>query len=276
MRKHMKNIFTVFTISLIFLVGCARNAITGRKQASLISESELRSMAATQYKQFLSKNNVVGSSGALKNEYALVHRVGSRIAKAITQYFTQQGLGREVQGYQWEFNLVQSPDINAFCMPGGKVVVYTGLLPIAQNEAGLAVVMGHEIAHAILKHGSERMSRAMYAQLGGQLASAAIGTKSTALTNVFNAIYAPVTGTAVILPNSRSQESEADRYGLQFSAMAGYNPREAVPFWQRMSREAGRSSTPVFLRTHPTNEQRIRDIQKIMPEALRHYKANQK
>lgn len=268
----MRKILITTLIAAFALAGCSRNAITGRNQASLISEGQLHEMAATQYRQFLSENRVVGASGAMSKEYAVVQRVGTRIASAITQYFTQQGLAQEVQGYNWEFNLVQGDDVNAFCMPGGKVVIYTGLLPVAQNEAGLAVVMGHEIAHAILKHGSERMSRAMYAQYGGQIAGAVLGTQSQALGNVFNTIYSPVATTAVILPNSRAQESEADRYGLRFSAMAGYNPNEAIPFWTRMAQMGGQSSTPTILRTHPTNEQRIRDLQKIVPEALKYYR----
>lgn len=268
----MKKLIITSLIGIMAVAGCTRNAITGRSQASAISESQLHEMATTQYRQFLSQNKVVTSSGAMSKEYAVVQRVGSRIANAITQYFTQQGLAQEVKDYQWEFNLVQGNDVNAFCMPGGKVVVYTGLLPVAQNEAGLAVVMGHEIAHAILKHGSERMSRAMYAQLGGQIAGAVIGTQSQALGNVFNNIYSPVASTTVILPNSRAQESEADRYGLRFAAMAGYNPQEAIAFWQRMASVGGQSNTPTFLRTHPTNEQRIKDLQKIMPEAMKYYK----
>ncbi len=268
----MKKYIIASLIGAFALAGCSRNAITGRNQASLISESQLHEMAATQYRQFLSQNPVVGPSGAMSKEYAVVQRVGTRIASAITQYFTQQGLSEEVKGYNWEFNLVQGNDINAFCMPGGKVVIYTGLLPVAQNEAGLAVVMGHEIAHAILKHGSERMSRAMYAQYGGQIAGAVLGTQSQALGNIFSSIYSPVATTTVILPNSRAQESEADRYGLRFAAMAGYNPNEAIPFWTRMAQAGGQSSTPTILRSHPTNEQRIRDLQKIVPEAMKYYR----
>lgn len=270
----MKSIFIpiLIVLSVLTLNSCTRNAITGRKQASLVSESELRSMASTQYRQFLSESKVLGSSSPMKNEYLLVQKVGARIADAITKYYTQQGLGKELEGYEWEFNLVQGDDVNAFCMPGGKVVVYTGLLPVAQNEAGLAVVMGHEIAHAVLRHGSERMSRAAGAQLGGQITGAIIGSQNKSWGNLFENIYSPVATTAIILPNSRAQESEADRFGLRFAALAGYDPREAVPFWIRMAQISGNSNTPVFLRTHPTNQQRVSDLQKIMPEALQFYK----
>lgn len=268
----MKRLFIITIIGAFALAGCSRNAITGRKQLSIVSESQLQEMATTQYRQFLSENKVVTANSTMTKEYAMIQRVGKRIANAITQYYTQQGLGKELSGYKWEFNLVQGNDINAFCMPGGKVVIYTGLLPVAQNEAGVAVVMGHEIAHAILQHGSERMSRAVAAQYGGQIAGAVLGSQNEALGNIFGAIYSPVATTTVILPNSRAQETEADRYGLRFAALAGYNPQEAIPFWQRMAKAGGASSTPTILRTHPTNEQRISDLQKIIPEAMKYYR----
>ncbi len=268
----MKKLLLGSLIGAFVLTGCSRNAITGRNQLNIVSESQLQEMAVTQYRQFLAESNVVTANSSMSKEYAMVQRVGNRIANAITQYYTQQGLGKELQGYKWEFNLVQGKDVNAFCMPGGKVVIYTGLLPVAQNEAGVAVVMGHEIAHAILQHGSERMSRAVAAQYGGQIAGAVIGSQNQALGNIFGAVYSPVATTTMILPNSRAQESEADRYGLRFAALAGYNPQEAIPFWTRMAQAGGASNVPTILRSHPTNEQRIRDLQKIVPEAMKYYR----
>ena len=261
------------TLGLLLLFGCTRNAISGRSQLMLTSESSLQSQALTEYKDFLSKNKVV-SAAADPKDYQVVQNVGRKIAAAITKYYAQKGLSSELNGYKWEFNLVQSKDVNAWCMPGGKVVVYTGLLPVAQNEAGLAIVMGHEIAHAVLHHGQERVSQQQAASLGGSLVSSVLANGSNKMaSNVFNAVYAPTAQMGVILPNSRKQESEADHYGLIFAAMAGYNPEEAVSFWERMEKMGGADNTPTLLRTHPTNATRIADIKRLMPEAEQYYKA---
>lgn len=264
---------TGFVLSVIIgliAIACSRNAITGRNQLSLVSESELQATAKQQYAQFLNENRVVSSNSSRDAE--MVKRVGTRIANAITTYYTQKGQASALQGYQWEFNLVDNKEVNAWCMPGGKVVVYTGLLPVTQNEAALAVVLGHEITHAVAGHGRERMSQALLAQ-GVQLAgNVALGNNQNAV-NVFNNVYGPTATLGVLLPNSRKQESEADHYGLIFTAMAGYNPQEAVPFWQRMQALSANSSRPpTFLSDHPSDEQRIKDIQGWMPEALKYYR----
>ncbi|MEO6187602.1 MAG: M48 family metallopeptidase, partial [Ginsengibacter sp.] len=201
-----------------------------------------------------------------------VKRVGSRIASAITRYYSEKGLSNELAGYKWEFNLVDNKEVNAWCMPGGKVVVYTGLLPVAQNEAALAIVMGHEITHAVARHGQERMSQALLAQ--GLALTGDIFTSGNSKANgIFNSVFAPTAQIGVLLPNSRNQEYEADHYGLIFAAMAGYNPREAIPFWTRMSQlNAGNPQTPELLSSHPLDSKRIDKLKSYMKEALKYYK----
>lgn len=264
----MKRLFTYFLAASLMITGCSKNAITGRNQLKLIPESQLQEMALTEYKSFLSENKVVSNSG--NKDAEMVKRVGSRIATAITKFYTQEGKGDVLKGYNWEFNLVDSKEVNAWCMPGGKVVVYTGLLPITQNEAALAVVLGHEITHAVAGHGNERMSQGMLAQ-GIQVAGDVLTSNNAKVNSIFNAVYAPGAQIGVLLPNSRKQEYEADHYGLIFCAMAGYNPREAIPFWQRMA-QAGGQKPPEFLATHPSDENRIAKLQSYMDDALKYYK----
>lgn len=254
---------------LLFLASCTKNAITGRSQLQLLPESELQGMAKTEYQTFLSQNKVVATTASKDAE--MVTRVGKRIAAAITAYYTEQGKGNLLSGYQWEFNLVNANEVNAWCMPGGKVVVYTGILPVTQNEAGLAVVMGHEIAHAIAQHGNERMSQQMVAQGVGTVGSVLTSGNST-VSNIFNTVYAPGAQIGVLLPNSRKQELEADHYGLIFAAMAGYNPNEAAPFWERMSKLSSGQKPPEFMSTHPSDETRIKKVQEYAKEALKYYK----
>lgn len=260
-------------LSLCFLVifyACSNNAVTGRKQLSLISENQLQQMAVTEYQTFLTQNKVVNSSGSKDAE--MVKRVGSRIANAITEYYSKQGKPDLLSGYKWEFNLIDSKEINAWCMPGGKVVVYTGLLPVAQNEAALAVVLGHEIAHAVAGHGNERMSQGMVAEGLGAVGNI-LTSNNPKVNGLFNTVFAPGAQIGVLLPNSRKQELEADHYGLNFAAMAGYNPQEAIPFWQRMSQaSSGGQKPPEFLATHPSDESRIEKLKGYMNEALKLYK----
>ena len=264
----MKKIFTSLLAVSLFITSCSTNSVTGRKQLTLLSESQLQQMAMTEYKTFLSQNKVVSSTA--NRDAEMVRRVGSRIATAITNYYTKQGKGEILNGYQWEFNLVDSKEVNAWCMPGGKVVVYTGLLPVTQNEAALAVVLGHEITHAVAGHGNERMSQGMLAQ-GIGVAGNILTSGNPQVNNIFNSVYAPGAQVGVLLPNSRKQEYEADHFGLIFMAMAGYNPREAIPFWQRMAQSGG-DKPPEFLATHPSDENRIAKLQGYMNEALKYYK----
>jgi predicted Zn-dependent protease len=259
----------LFISAVIVLYSCTKNAITGRKQLTLLNESELQQMASQQYRTFLSQNKVV--AGTANKDAEMVRRIGVRISKAITDYYTEQGKGELLKGYQWEYNLVDSKDVNAWCMPGGKVVVYTGILPVTQNEAALAVVMGHEIAHAVANHGNERMSQAMLAQ-GIGVAGGVLTSGNPQVFNIFNAAYGTGAQVGVLLPNSRKQELEADRFGLIFAAMAGYNPKEAPAFWQRMAKLSGGNKPPEFLSTHPSDETRITKVQQYSEEAMKFYK----
>jgi predicted Zn-dependent protease len=267
----MKQILSSFIILVFFITGCAKNQVTGRKQLILLPETELQAMAGQQYRQFLTQNKVVASN--VNKDAEMVRRVGTRIAYAITKYYESQGKGNIVDGYTWEFNLVNDNSVNAWCMPGGKVVVYTGLLPVTQNEAALAVVMGHEIAHAIAIHGNERMSQGILQQLGGVALSVAVANKPAETQNLFLQSYGIGSTVLGTLPFSRKQETEADRFGLIFSALAGYNPNEAIPFWQRMAKAGGGGQKPPeFLSTHPSDETRIANMQKFIPEAMNYYK----
>lgn len=255
---------------MLLVAACSRNAITGRNQLSLVSDSQVQSMAQTEYKTFLSQNKVVSASQSKDAE--MVKRVGSRIANAITQYYTKQGLGKELEGYQWEYNLVNSDQVNAWCMPGGKIVVYTGLLPVTQNEAALAVVLGHEITHAVAKHGNERMSEGLIQQLGGVALNVALSNKPTETRNMFLQAYDLGSTVGVALPHSRNQEYEADKFGLIYAALAGYNPREAIPLWERMEKLSNGQKPPEFLSDHPAEGNRIARLQEQMPNALKYYK----
>lgn len=256
----------VFVISVVLIISCHRNTITGRSQLSLVPESQVQSLAVTQYKEFLSSNKVV--AGNVKDA-AMVKRVGNKIAAAIAKYYSDKGMPDALNGYKWEFNLVENKEINAWCMPGGKVVCYTGLLPITQNETALAIVLGHEITHAVAGHGRERMSQQLLAQGVGLVGDIALGNNPQTV-DIFNQVYAPTAQIGVLLPNSRKQEYEADHYGLIFAAMAGYDPREAIPFWKRMA-SLGGEKPPVFLSDHPADAERIQKLETLMPEAMKYY-----
>ena len=253
-----------------FLIACSKNSITGRSQAKLLPESELQAMAVSQYKQFLASNKVVSPSA--NRDAEMVTRVGQRITKAVQSYYAQKGLSKELEGYQWEYKLVDSKEANAWCMPGGKIVVYTGLLPITQNEAALAAVMGHEVTHAIFYHGNERMSQGLIQQLGGVALQVAVANKPAATQNLFMNAYGVGSQVGVLLPFSRKHELEADRYGLIWTAMAGYNPEEAIRLWERMEKASNGQKPPEFLSSHPSEGTRIEQLKKYMPEALSYYK----
>ncbi|MBW7839575.1 MAG: M48 family metallopeptidase [Chitinophagaceae bacterium] len=265
----MRRFLTVIVVLTFSLSSCTTNPITGRKQLTLVSEQTLQQEAVNQYRSFLSENKVVSAS--TNKDAEMVKRVGTRIARAITDYYSSKGLANVLEGYNWEFNLVQSPEVNAWCMPGGKVVVYTGLLGVTKNEAALAVVLGHEITHAVAGHGQERISQAMAAQ-GLELAGNIFTSGNQKANQIFNAVYAPSAQIGVLLPNSRKQEYEADHYGLLFSAMAGYNPNEAIPFWERMAALKQGKEGLEILSTHPLDEKRIQALKGYIAEALQYYK----
>ncbi len=264
--KRIKIYISIFLLTLLVYY-CSTVPITGRKQLSLIPASEINALSFQQYGEFLRQSKLSEDKEAV----SMVRRVGINIQKAVEDYFAKNNMMNQLQGYQWEFNLVESEEINAWCMPGGKVVVYTGILPVTKDETGLAVVMGHEIAHAVAQHGAERMSHGLLQQLGGMALSVALQDEPETTRNIFLAAYGIGSTIGVIYPFSRTHESEADRMGLIFMAMAGYNPEAAIDFWTRMSQSGG-AKPPEWLSTHPSDETRISDIRKYLPEALQYYK----
>ena len=265
----MKKIIVIVGFSIgVCMVSCSPVPLTGRSQLSLVDDSVLQNEAIGAYQQFLSDPSTkVISSGS---DAQRVKSVGNKLATAINRYMQANGFGDKYK-YNYVFSLVQSPEINAWCMPGGKVAVYSGLLPVTKNDAGLATVMGHEIAHAIAHHASERYSQLALAQAGGGLLGAAVGGASQGTQQIVGQLYG-IGGQLALLKYSRNQESEADRLGIIFMAMAGYNPDEAVTFWERMS--AAKSSSgaqPEFLSSHPSDETRISAIKRLLPEARKYY-----
>ena len=266
MKKLQTELFVILIMALLIQF-CSLVPLTGRRQLSLVSDADMLSTSFVQYDQFL-KENKLSTNTAQTN---MVKGVGKRIQNAVVTYFARNNLTQELNGFAWEFNLIESNEVNAWCMPGGKVVVYSGILPVTQDETGLAVVMGHEIAHAVAKHSNERMSQALLAQLGGETLAAALQQKPQQTQDIWMAVFGAGVQLGAILPYSRLQESEADHLGLIFMAMAGYNPNGAVEFWQRMSQNAG-AKPPEFLSTHPSDQSRIQKIKAEIPEAMKYYK----
>ena len=233
----------------------------------LLPDAKLIQLSTQEYAKFIAANKVMPAtdSGTI-----LVKKVGNKISAEIAKYLAAQKQSKRLNGYRWEFNLIQSTTVNAWCMPGGKVVVYTGLLPVTKDENGLAVVMGHEIAHAIANHGNERMSQQMAIQMGGTALAVAMEQQPGQTAEIFNQCYG-LGSSLGALAYSRKHESEADKLGLCFMAMAGYDPNHAVGFWERMSKMGG-ASPPQILSTHPSDETRIKDIKAYMPKAMKFYK----
>lgn len=260
--------FLVLTVAAVLFIGCSTVPITGRKQISFVSQSQLFRMSQSSYDQLLSQSKL--SSDVQKKE--MVVNVGKKIAQSAEEFMRENGMEGEIKNYQWEFNLIEDEKtINAFCMPGGKIAVYTGILPVAQDDIGLAVVLGHEVAHAIANHGGERMSQMLMVQLGAAGLSAAMSQHSEQTKQLLLKAYGAGANVGLILPYSRSHELEADHIGLILMARAGYNPREAIPFWKRMNKLGGERPYE-FLSTHPTPEKRIKDIKKELPDAMKYYK----
>ena len=259
----------LLVLCLIFLTAaCSRVPITGRSQLNLIPGSSMISMSLQQYDQFLKEHKISTN----QEQTQLVRRVGGRISEAVERYFITNGMQDELKNYKWEFNLVEDKQVNAWCMPGGKVVVYSGILPVAGGEAGLAVVMGHEIAHAVAEHGNERMSQGLLAQAGGVALSTAMATKPAQTQQLWMTVYGVGAQYGAILPYGRKHESEADHLGLVFMTMAGYDPNAAIPFWERMASQKGGQSPPEFLSTHPSDTTRINNIKKLIPEVIQKYR----
>jgi len=258
----------IISISGLLIYACATVPVTGRKQLSMVSNAEIIPMANQQYDQVLKESKLSSNQ-----EYvSTVKKVGSRIQKAVDEYMASKGLSDQLAGFAWEFNVIDDPKtVNAWCMPGGKVAFYTGIMPICKDEAGVAVVMGHEVAHAIANHGRERMSQGLLANGLLGTVSGAMGQNPTLTQEVF--MQAVGMGTQIgMLKFSRQHESEADQIGLIFMAMAGYDPHEAPKFWQGMTDVGGGQQPPEWMSTHPSHETRISDLNKAIPEAKKYYK----
>ena len=265
MNQIKKTIIPLFAL-LTLLPSCSSVPITGRSQFNFMPDSTMNSMGLQSYQKFMSTAKVSDNL----EQTQLVRNVGRRIQHAVETYTSQNDIS--LKDYQWEFNLIDDPAVNAWAMPGGKVVVYSGLLPVAQNETGLAVVMGHEIAHVIAKHGSERMSQALLVEMGGIALSEAIKTQPALTKTIFTKSYGMGTQVGILLPYSRTHEKEADHLGLIFMAMAGYNPQQAVSFWQRMAASSKSPKPPEILSTHPADDTRIKNIKALLPDAMKYYK----
>lgn len=259
----MKSKILFSLLAFVFLLGCSKTVFTGRKQLNLFPASELNQMSFAEYRSFLNENKPLTSG----KDVDLVRRLGNDLRIAVEVYYRSKGLQNELKNFAWEFNVVDDPNtVNAFCMPGGKVVVYTGIIKVAQDEDALAVVMGHEIAHALANHGNERMSQGVVTQLGLTSLQVALAQKPSQTSNLLLAAAGAGAQIGVLLPFSRKHESEADEIGLYLMAMAGYNPNAAAPFWDRMNR-AGGGRPPEFLSTHPDPSKRSQRLKSLVPKA---------
>lgn len=263
----MRKIHIILCILAYLLTSCGSVPLTGRKQLLLVSDSEVLSSSLTQYNEYIKTAQKSKSS----SQTAMVKRVGQKIADATEQYLKQVGMGSEVKNFSWEFNLIDDKQVNAFCMPGGKIVVYEGLMKLVSSDDELAVVIGHEVAHAVAKHSNERMSQQIAAQYGSQILSVALSEKSAIVKNVAGTVYGLGAQYGIMLPFSRTHELEADYMGLILMTIAGYNPEVAVNFWQKMSAQSG-GSIPEFMSTHPSDSHRINEIKKILPELKKYTK----
>lgn len=249
-------------MTLFLVIACKTSPFTGKQTLNFVSNEQLFPMSFQQYDQFLSEHKVVtGTANA-----QMVKNVGSKIAKAAERYMTALGYPGYLKDYRWEYNLVNDDQANAFCMPGGKIVVYTGILPITQDEAGLAMVMGHELAHALANHGAQRMSAQQLSQVGGAVGSAVIGDNQQTQ-QLFAQAYGLGSQYGVMLPFSRSQESQADEIGTIIAAIAGYDPAAAPELWKRMEANSGGQAPPEFMSTHPSSASRIQALTELVPRA---------
>lgn len=257
-----KKIFIAIS-ALLLVVACKTNPFTGERNLNFVSNEQLFPASFQQYNQFLDEHQVVRGTA----EAQMVKEIGNEVVTAARRYLNANGYQGFMEDFEWEFNLVQDEQVNAFAMPGGKVVVYTGILDVAKTETGLAVVMAHEIAHALADHGAQRLSAAQLQQLGAVAGSVALSGKSEQTQQIFQQAYGLGTQVGVMLPFSRSHEAEADRIGLTLMAIAGYDPEEAPELWRRMQAQSNGQAPPEFLSTHPSNETRINNLTKWAPEA---------
>ena len=259
--KSIKLVLIVFLFALIY--SCATNPFTGKSTLALVSNSEILPSAFQQYSTFLSENKVIAGTTDAKR----VENIGTKIKVAAERWLTANGQAGYLTDYRWEYKLVESKDVNAWCMPGGKIVVYSGILPITKDDAGLATVLGHEVSHALANHGQQRMSAGLLQQLGGAGVAIATGGKSAETQQMAMQAYGAASQVGGMLPFSRSHETEADKIGLILMAIAGYNPDKAVEFWSRMSANSGGNKPPEFMSTHPADETRIANIKALIPQA---------
>ena len=258
---NLKNKIVAFGAVALFL-SCATNPFTGKKTLALVPNSQIFPTAFAQYDQFLNENKVITGT----KDADMVKRVGQKIAVAAERWLNANGYQSYLEGYKWEYNLVEDKTVNAWCMPGGKIVFYTGILPIADGESGIAAIMGHEVSHALANHGQQRMSAGMLQQFGAVAGNVAIKDQQTL--NIFNQAYGVGTTVGVMLPFSRNHESQADEIGLYLMAIAGYEPMEAANLWRRMSAQSGGQAPPEFFSIHPSNETRIKNIEALAPKAV--------
>jgi predicted Zn-dependent protease len=260
---------SIYIFAILLFAACSTVPITGRQQIKIISSAELNAMAFQSYDEFL-KNNKLSTDQKNVN---LVKQVGNKIKDAVEEYLKANGQSNITQGFEWEFNLVEDKQVNAWAMPGGKVVFYSGIIPVCKDEDGVAVVMGHEIAHIIAGHGNERMSQGLMTEIGGNLVlSTLLKEKPEKTKKIFMSAYGLGAQVGVLLPFSRTHEKEADRLGLIFMTMAGYDPYEAPKFWEKMMEKSGGKEPPQFLSTHPSSESRVADLKSSIPEALTYKK----
>lgn len=253
--------------AMILAPSCSTVPVTGRKQLNAMPDNLMLSMSLSSYKEFLTENPPIPASDP---QAAMVKKVGHQVALGVQDYMKSKGLSKQLKNFNWEFNLVRNDAVNAWCMPGGKIAFYTGILPVTKDEAGLAVVMGHEMAHAIAKHGGERLSQQLLLTLGAVSLDVALKEKPQQTKDIFMSVYG-VGSSLGTLAYSRQHEYEADKMGLVFMAMAGYDPERAISFWESMAAKGG-ANPPEFLSTHPSDANRIKAIREFLPEAKRYYK----
>mgnify|MGYP001810569296 CR=1 FL=1 len=266
----MKKMLSLLLLLSLMISGanfysCKKNA-NGRNTLSLVDDATVMSLSTQEYASFMSANPPVTGTP----EADMVQRVGAKMTAAVATYLAGKGQSDLIKDYQWEFNLVNNAEANAWCLPGGKIVVYTGIMSLISTDAELAAVVGHEISHALLKHGSERMSQQLLVEYGGVALSALLSTKPAETSNLFKSAYG-IGSTLSVLAFSRSQESEADETGLYIMATGKYDPNSAVTFWQRMQAQNTGTKPPVLLSTHPSDDQRIENIKSLLPEAMKYY-----
>lgn len=262
--------FLILLFSVMsFMVACSTVPVTGRRQLRFIPNGQMLQLSSNSYQQFINENRVMASS---TSQVRRIRHIGGRIQTSVEEYMKERGLQDRISDFAWEFNVVEDPTVNAWCMPGGKVVFYTGILPVCQTDEGVAVVMGHEIAHAVAEHGNERMSQQVAAQGLMMAGSIALALEDNPKMTHQLLLQSFGIGTQLgLLAFSRKHEAEADHMGLVFMAKAGYDPREAVRFWDRMQKNSGGNAPPEFMSTHPSHGTRISNMERLMPEALEIY-----